>query len=254
MSDVRVMTFDLGVNWDELRGETLQEKVQALIQYLGMRGRLQELIDFGREERDNIEWPNIPSSKQQIEDEKVDLTEEERRVILADLLEKIGPLASSVMQIKAMVEANLRYLDPPNTGTLVRFLAGANLSRHITLEAISLRGEDLSRINLGFSHLHGADLSHTNLSGASLSTSDLSLADLRGANLSGAKMRRTYLFQADLTEANLHRADLWEANLQGSNLLNAKLNGANLKGARYDGRTKWPDGFDSTDHDLIFVD
>jgi len=114
-------------------------------------------------------------------------------------------------------------------------LKGANLSA-VDLSGANLRGADLSGTNLLGANLLDADLLGANLKGAdllgaNLSGADLSDAILHSANLSGANLSGATLLGANLHSANLKGADLEEANLSGADLSEANLKGANLLGA-----------------------
>jgi hypothetical protein len=111
----------------------------------------------------------------------------------------------------------------------------------------SLRGEDISEINLA-----GCDLSRAILAGAILDEACLLRADLRetdfgraslvGADLDGANLTEAILRGADLTTAELSRANLQSADLRGADLNEASLIEANLQGATV------------TDAQLVLVD
>jgi hypothetical protein len=60
--ELRILVHDLGVNWDDLPGERISAKSNALIIYLDRRGRLPELVSLLREERRHIPWPDAPPS------------------------------------------------------------------------------------------------------------------------------------------------------------------------------------------------
>ncbi len=75
--------------------------------------------------------------------------------------------------------------------------------------------------------------------GAHLNGAGMRRAHLAGGVFKGAKLRNSVLVEADLQEADLRGADLCGANLEGAILENAKL-----EGAMFDGRTKFPAGFD----------
>ena len=122
-----------------------------------------------------------------------------------------------MIQLKAIVEADLGYLDAPKIAILVRLLAGANLVNYIDLEEV-----------------------------------DLTEADLRGVNLGGAKLAGANLRGAELMKANLSGADLSGADLQGANLSDADLFGADLLMAKYNQFTVWPKRFKPDDHALVF--
>ncbi|MBN1429133.1 MAG: pentapeptide repeat-containing protein [Anaerolineae bacterium] len=104
------------------------------------------------------------------------------------------------------------------------------------LEDGSLRGEDLSEINLS-----GCDLSRAVLAGvilddayflrADLREADLSRASLVGADFEGANLMEAVLRGADLSAAELSRSNLQGADLRGADLLEASLIEANLQGA-----------------------
>ena len=150
-----------------------------------------------------------------------------------------------------------------------RRLRGFDLSGR-NLACLNLSGADLAGANL-----HGADLHKSDLSGADLSGAELQHANLWRTNLTDAQLlARPNLFHTELNEANLYRANMFAANLHGAllrradlrkatviadlsraDLSGADLRGTNLKGAtqliwatltgvRYDGKTKWPEGFD----------
>jgi hypothetical protein len=51
-----------GVDFENLHGQTKEEKAFALIDYVGRRGRLTELTDSLHETRPHINWPYIPET------------------------------------------------------------------------------------------------------------------------------------------------------------------------------------------------
>jgi len=113
----------------------------------------------------------------------------------------------------------------------------------------NLAGANLTEVNLRLATFHGARLDGANATGADLTQINLESArmekaklvgvDAQGANLAGANLARADLEGADLTGALLDRADL-----RGTNLTDADLKDTRLQKARYDGKTRWPDGFD----------
>jgi hypothetical protein len=62
MEELKVLTFDLAVDWDELSGDIKSLKVLSLIKLLGQQKRLPELIAKLREERPNTYWPDVPET------------------------------------------------------------------------------------------------------------------------------------------------------------------------------------------------
>ena len=99
--------------------------------------------------------------------------------------------------------------------------------------------------------LEGADLRGANLRGANLREAYLGRANLGGANLEGANLGVANLGVANLGGANLGRANLIGANLEGANLGRANLERSNLEEARFNRFTRWPEGFDADEHDMI---
>ncbi len=107
---------------------------------------------------------------------------------------------------------------------------------------IGYDAEQLKR-RLSVKSLRGADLSGLDLRWLYLQETDLSKANLQWANMKGTNLR----------EANLREADLRGADLSGANLAYVDLRGADLTGAQnlnlrqiittvYDKETKFPEG------------
>ena len=93
---------------------------------------------------------------------------------------------------------------------------------------------DPRRADLCMSSLKGIDLSGVNLMSANLSGAQLNDANLRGANLIGADLRRARLDGTNLMGAQLIHADLSEAWLDGSNLSEANLRAADVNGTVFE--------------------
>jgi hypothetical protein len=120
----------------------------------------------------------------------------------------------------------------------------------IELVGADLRGADLHIVGLSRANLFFADLSGADLSGA-----DLRDANLAGAGLRGADLRNADLRDADLLGVDLRDADLRDADLRGTGLgivspdnfaidFVFTSTAAALSRAKYNGKTKFPDGFD----------
>ena len=162
-------------------------------------------------------------------------------------------------------------------------LFGSNLSR-ANLSGANLFEADLSGANLSGANLSRADLSGAELSGADLSDACLSNANLIDVNLIDANLSDAYLSDVFLGGADLSNSNLTNVVLVGSDLSYAILNGADLKDANLDDvefsgtelsfvrfnndttwmnamyccdkrlKTKFPEGFDPKEHDMIEVD
>lgn len=55
--ELKDLSFDLGVDYEDLSGSSKKDKARELLAYLDRRGRLPELVKVGREERTDISWP-----------------------------------------------------------------------------------------------------------------------------------------------------------------------------------------------------
>lgn len=108
----------------------------------------------------------------------------------------------------------------------------------------SLRGEDLSAMELVGADLRGARLEECSLQGSDLVLADLEGADLRGAslvaaslakaNLRGVNLEGAFLDGADLTQTDLTGAVVSDDQLaQASGLLGATLSDGSLYDGRY---------------------
>ena len=58
-SEIRTLTFDLGLDYEMLAGPTKGDKVRELVMQLWRSGRLPELVELGRELRPNVAWPEL---------------------------------------------------------------------------------------------------------------------------------------------------------------------------------------------------
>jgi internalin A len=55
-SELQTLCFDLGVEYEGLRGERYVDRVRELLTYLGRRRRLPELVQHGKQARPDIDW------------------------------------------------------------------------------------------------------------------------------------------------------------------------------------------------------
>jgi kumamolisin len=98
-------------------------------------------------------------------------------------------------------------------------------------ELNTVKGSQLSGIDLRYADMRGAFLAGALLTGAHLEFADLLLADLRQAELAGAHLQGADLLGARLNGADLSDADLRNADLNGADLTDAELKHANLREA-----------------------
>ena len=100
-------------------------------------------------------------------------------------------------------------------------------SREELTLSTSLRGRDLSDLDLSNRNLSGKDLSNCDLR-----RTNLNRAILRRTNLNGAKLYRATLVDADLRWARLRQANLNRADLKNADLRDADIEGAEFKRTR----------------------
>ncbi|HEX6387059.1 MAG TPA: pentapeptide repeat-containing protein [Anaerolineae bacterium] len=255
LQELRLLCFDLGVDYEHLPGDVKLAKVNEMILYLARNGRLDDLLTLLREERPYVVWPAVPPPEQQVLDEKATISDSAREAALQEYLSKmtrlllkeglrdvgIGSPVYSVAQ--AYTEAVFGRLDKHRYLIVIRFLLQNRLFSLLNLVGLDLSGAELSGIRLYEANLTQADLSEANLSQtqivrtnlswanlyraelsrAVLSDVDLTQANLRGANLALAYMINTRLDDADFRETNLSQASFVFLDKQGDNIV-AEIN------------------------------
>ena len=60
--ELKILSFQLGVDWDELAGTAKTAKAQELIAHLDRRGRLDELVAAAAKARPHANWPSVPAA------------------------------------------------------------------------------------------------------------------------------------------------------------------------------------------------
>ncbi|MCB9444898.1 MAG: SUMF1/EgtB/PvdO family nonheme iron enzyme, partial [Ardenticatenaceae bacterium] len=60
--EIRSLCFELGIEYDDLRGETLSTRIESLIARMNREGRLDDLLNFCAYKRPKIEWPDLSES------------------------------------------------------------------------------------------------------------------------------------------------------------------------------------------------
>jgi hypothetical protein len=240
LQELRLLTFDLSIDYEHLSGDAKLAKINELILYLARYGRLEDLLTLLHEERPYVQWPLVPAAEQQIHDEKATIPDLVREAALQDYLNKMTRLLlkeglpdaeidSPVHTVaQAHTEAVVGRLDRHRCLIVVRFLLQNKL-----FSLLNLAGIDLSGADLGGAHLYEANLNRANLSQANLSQTQIVRTTLRQANLSQAELSRAVLSDVDLTLAKLNGANLTLAYLINTNLDGADLRTANLSRASF---------------------
>ena len=69
LEDLRTLAFDLGLNHEDISGDTVRARTRELIAFLEKRERLSELIAWARRERPTIDWVNLanPANAKSVE-------------------------------------------------------------------------------------------------------------------------------------------------------------------------------------------
>ena len=97
-----------------------------------------------------------------------------------------------------------------------------------TPEPPSLRGRDLTGVNLAGANLQGTDLRGARLDRCSLHRARLDNGDLSFATMRESDLREASIRCVNLTGADLYRADLTLADLAKSNLRDARMDRASV--------------------------
>jgi hypothetical protein len=239
LDELQTLVYDLSVDWEELPGDRKSTKSQALIQHLAQRGQLSDLVTLLKEERPQLDWPDVPLAEQQVEDEKSLIPDSVRESALQGYLERM-----SLLITESSVPVGWGYRAPKGDVILTgrRLLpAAAVASANAYTESVIPR-LDKPRLLIVVEYLSGLGLSQL----IDLSGFDLTGVELKGANLSGVNFTGACLSSSDLSEADFSNAILHGANLRGANLHKAKLDNADLRGASYDAATQWPRRFNPT--------
>ena len=63
LDELRVLCSDLGLEYEDLPGDTRTTKMHGLIEYLQRRGELSRLLDEVIEQRSNVDWPSFADEK-----------------------------------------------------------------------------------------------------------------------------------------------------------------------------------------------
>src|SRR5512139_2217280 len=58
-SEISSLCFDLGIDYEELAGDTKSEKAMELIQFTARRAEITSLIEHCAAERPNLEWESL---------------------------------------------------------------------------------------------------------------------------------------------------------------------------------------------------
>lgn len=239
LDELHTIAFDLGLNWDELPGETITSKTRSLIAYLSQRGFLTELLNILREERPKVEWPDVPSSEQQIIDIRdINPKPIELGSIIGHRAQIVqaGNVQGSIIQAQGDIVLGKSMRDEQYDAAInwdgKRRLRGFDLSGRDLSEA-ELSTADLRKSNFNKANLQSANLHQTQLEEANMEWANLRRANLAGASIYKANLKKACLVNADLrrsgmVEVNLQRADLQEANLEGAYLDAASMEGASL--------------------------
>ncbi|MBE0523929.1 MAG: pentapeptide repeat-containing protein [Methanosarcinales archaeon] len=172
----------------------------------------------------------LQAHAQQQEKEEPALKEKESQTI--DFDEFRGELGEAIKNRESLAEKDLSGIES---------LKGMNLS-FMNLERANLSGVNCENAKFTQAKLNGAILEGTIFIGAKLNNAKLWYANLKRAKLKNTNLRDAELYRADLTNANLQNADLYNAGLMsvymgGACMKEANLRQVNLRGAVFDEKT-----------------
>ncbi|MPC27448.1 BTB/POZ domain-containing protein KCTD9 [Portunus trituberculatus] len=139
--------------------------------------------------------------------------------------------------VVAMKESN-REMEPLKRRHVVEALITTHHRDELRFQGVSLRGADLSKLDLRNINFKFADLSGCNLSGANMNGCCLERANLCGATLEGAQLLNVKLLCANMEGANLRACNFEDpagtrSNCEGVNLRGAVLEGSMLAGVNF---------------------
>ncbi|MCP4935588.1 MAG: hypothetical protein GY927_15630, partial [bacterium] len=70
LSELKILSFDLGIDYEHLAGDSKLPKIQNLILHFSRRGRLREFVTACAKARPAITWPDTPPTEVQIAESK----------------------------------------------------------------------------------------------------------------------------------------------------------------------------------------
>lgn len=251
--ELKLLVFDLSIDWGELQGDTKSLKTHSLIMMLARHGRLSDLLYLLREQRPHLDWPMIPSADKQIEDALIIAPGNIYQTALQDYLDKMslvladenlskGSLPPEVKaKLQAYTDSVLPRLDKERRLHVVSFLFQKKLLgdevmislHHLDLSGMNLRGIDLHGVDLQGANFSSAYLDEANFAGANLTSANFCDCSLNGADLSFATLTSAELQGASLIEALCDQADFTWAHLDNAKMIMAKMRGCKLIASLY---------------------
>jgi hypothetical protein len=102
-TDIQILCFDLGIDYDNLPGDSKPVRIVQLIEYLARSGKIPELIDQCSQYRPNVPWDELRAA-----------------AIQHPLVFEYGK-ANQVTQIPPQVPQHEPTTTPPQVGHLARF-------------------------------------------------------------------------------------------------------------------------------------
>ena len=209
LEEVRLLCFNLGIDYEDLAGSNKSTKTLNLITYMQRRGTLNKLVDEVKKQRSHVDWPDFSSTN---EDPPV----KETRQIEQVSGDQVG--GDTIEQQINSEDGNV-------------FTGSVNAARDVIGGDQIFQGD----VTIGKDRRDDQYDIALNWDGKTR----MREFDLAGRDLSGL-----YLANSDLRRANLQGADLRESDLSGADLSGADLYEADLRQAKYTILTTWPDNFE----------
>jgi DNA-binding response OmpR family regulator len=147
LSEVQSLCFDLGVDYDDLRGETKADKIREFIDYLQRRRSLPELLSRGRELRSDISWEEFSSSVSNAPDStlqsvKILVIDDDRGILeqLVDVLVEEGyQVIGTLNPVEGLKLAIAERPDVVLVDVVMPYMSGHDVLRQIVEKRLPTR-------------------------------------------------------------------------------------------------------------------
>ena len=242
------LTFDLGVDFENLAGDTKIRRIWSLIRLLhDQGGRVAELVAVCERERPNetwptMEWNNIPFYFRAI-------SEDER-------------FRQRHLFVNWDGQTDMRYFDLSGKYDLTggNRKIGASLL-YADLSFSSLRELNMSKADLRYARFYGCDLTEASVSAANAEGSGWRQAILRGASVAGTNFKGADWRGADVREIELYHTCLYGVQIDEETQMDPRVrdmwhvaNGRSPRGHKVDHRVSTVPCWNLDEFDLKWMD
>ena len=232
LAELETLTYDIGVNWGELRGNGITNKVLSLITHLQRRNKLESLIILLQEERPDVKWRKIYNPSEKPIKSTAFVTSEV--LTYQTYLDRLFALESNnklnlnkeneedIKILTTLTEQAFWRLKGSEVADIIRILHHKGLI-YKSKPIIEFNNAHLRGISFEYDYLFQINLPNANLSSLALINCMLNEANLISANLRNVNLLHSGLQTANLQNVDLNNAKLFGTNLKLSNLSNAQI-------------------------------